>query len=63
MSVRNGYPPFEWPKFKWWGPPGSGAFITPGPNWPFTPEKMIKNEKVWVVVALIALIALAGRAD
>jgi len=55
-------PGFEWPPFKWWGPPGSGAFITPGPEWP-TPEKLIKNEKVLVVLAIIALIALASRAD
>ncbi|GAI13045.1 unnamed protein product [marine sediment metagenome] len=62
MSVRNG-PPFEWPEFQWWGPRGSGAFITPGEEWPFTLEKLIKNKWIWVGVAALVLLVLAGRAD
>jgi len=59
MSVRDGLP-FEWPKFRWWGSPGSGAFISPGEEWPFTPEKLIKNKGIWIALAILALLALTS---
>jgi len=49
----------EYPGFRLWGPPGSGAFITPGSEWPFTPEKIVKNKVVWIL-AIVAILALAG---
>ena len=54
MSVRNGLP------FRWFGPRGSGAFITPGEEWPLTPEKLIKNKGIWLALAILALLALSG---
>lgn len=54
MSVRDGLP------FRWFGPRGSGAFITPGEEWLFTPEKLVKNKWIWVGVAILAFLALSG---
>lgn len=45
-------------QFRWFGPRGSGAFITPGEEWP-TPEKLIKNKGIWVVLAVVALLAVS----
>ena len=47
--------------FRWFGPRGSGAFITPGEEWPLTPEKLIKNK--WIYVGAVALILLAWASD
>jgi len=45
------------------GPPGSGAIITPGPNWPdivpYTGEDLVKKYGFWIVLA--ALVLLTSR--
>ena len=48
-------------KFRLFGPRGSGAFITPGEEWPFTPEKLVKNKWVWV--GALALLILASESS
>lgn len=49
----------EYPTFRLFGPRGSGAFITPGEEWPLTPEKLAKNKGIWIL-ALAVILALAG---
>jgi len=40
-----------------WGPPGSGAIITPGPEFPY--EAIDKTKKVGILVLLLAVLALS----
>lgn len=53
-------------QFRWFGPKGSGAFITPGEEWPTlesTSRYIIKKKGIWVVLAVIALLALSGDSN
>ncbi|MBA7715199.1 hypothetical protein ES703_124240 [subsurface metagenome] len=42
-----------------WGPPGSGAFITPGPAWPYEGIKKVKKVGILAVLAIVAVLALS----
>ena len=43
---------------KLFGPKGSGAIITPGENWPFTPGNLIKNR--WILIPTVGILILAA---
>jgi len=43
-----------------WGPPGSGAVITPGPAWPY---EGIEKTKKWGILAVLAVLLLLSRTD
>lgn len=43
-----------------WGPPGSGAIITPGPAWP---TEAIESTKKWGILAVIAIVLLLASTD
>jgi len=42
-----------------WGPPGSGAVITPGPAW----EEAVKKTKKWGILAVLAVLLLASSRE
>lgn len=46
--------------FRWFGPRGSGAFITPGEEWPLDPKNLFDPEKnKWVALLAVGLVLLA----
>lgn len=46
--------------FRWFGPEGSGAFITPGPEWPLKPENLAKNKGLTALAVVLVILYLAG---
>lgn len=46
--------------FLFWGPPGSGAFLTPGPNYPYG---AIEATKKWGSLAVLAILLLLANTD
>lgn len=56
----GGGPDVEGTPFRWFGPEGSGAFITPGPEWPLKPENIAKNKGLTALAVVLVILYLAS---